>query len=401
MGNSENRIDSLLEAAIEKIQAHDISGALGKLMELVELDSQNVQAINLIASCYYVLGEFERSEACWDNVLRIESANKIAILRLNSFRTPAFQFWLKRYNEALFDVENRNYKTAQNKLRELLEENDGFVSVYQMLGLCYMADKDEKKAIQVWRKGLELDTSNPILTSYLHKSEKTTLENQNQTKQKIVALPVEKSVSRRGNLVWVISGVLCLALCLQIGFSAKNMRTSNKMIEDMQVKIQFLSQIVNKDNTSLATNVVSGEDLHGVNNEEMSMAGSDYDTSREKYYYDTGYSAYVSKDWKTATSNLGMVVSMHTNSYLNREALYFLARTYYLTKNYSNAEKFYLEYLQKFPDSNYYDDSLYYLGCVYYYTGDKEKAIDMFQQLETFEPESGYISSELFKKVMN
>ena len=57
------------------------------------------------------------------------------------------------------------------------------------------------------------------------------------------------------------------------------------------------------------------------------------------------------RDWKNAASNLGVVVSMQTGSYLNREALYHLARTYYLQEDYDQAEKYYLLYLDRFPAS--------------------------------------------------
>lgn len=401
--NSENRISGMLEEAIQKIQEHNISAALEKLLELVELDRENVKAINLIASCYYVLGEFERAEACWEKVIQIDSLNKIAASRLNSLRTPSFQFWIKRYKDVLTDVENRDYQGAKNKLRQLLEENDGFVSIYQLLGLCYMVESDKKKATQVWRKGLELDVSNPVLAKYLREASKSNTDLASQDKM-IKPDNRKGSTTKRGNLVWVIAGVLCLALCLQIGISVKNTRSSNKMINDMQVKIQQLSQKVNNaEEVVPAASTVdnqSPKEITGKNDNEMMMAGSDYDTSTEEYYYNTGYQAYVDKDFKTAVSNLGVVVAMQTHSYLNREALYFLARTYYLQEDYANAEKSYLKYLQEFPDSNYYDDSLFYLGCVYYRTGKSENAAAMFKQLEELKPDSGYASTELFKKVM-
>jgi len=94
------------------------------------------------------------------------------------------------------------------------------------------------------------------------------------------------------------------------------------------------------------------------------------------------------------------VVAMQTHSYLNREALYYLARINYLNMDYKNAEKYYLKYLKEFPDSNYYDDSLFYLGCVYHFLGKGDRSVKIFQRLKELEPRSGYVHTELFQEVM-
>ena len=130
------------------------------------------------------------------------------------------------------------------------------------------------------------------------------------------------------------------------------------------------------------------------------MEGSHYDVEQEEHYYLAGYQAYQAKDWKNAASNLGVVVSMQTGSYLNREALYYLARTYYLQEDYDQAEKYYLLYLDRFPASNYFDDSLFYLACTYYFSDRSQQAQEVLQQLEEWDPNSGYLSSSLYRTMI-
>ena len=129
------------------------------------------------------------------------------------------------------------------------------------------------------------------------------------------------------------------------------------------------------------------------------MEGTHYDVEQEEHYYLAGCTPI--KDWKTAESNLGVVVSMQSGSYLNREALYYLARTYYVQNKYEEAEKYYQLYLDLFPDSNYYDDSLFYLACTYHYTGRHQQAQEVLQQLKELDPANGYLSSELYKTIVN
>ncbi|NLB88480.1 MAG: hypothetical protein GX790_04535, partial [Syntrophomonadaceae bacterium] len=54
MGN--DKIDSLLELALNKLPDNDISGALEILNEASEIEPSNVELFNLKAHCYYMLG---------------------------------------------------------------------------------------------------------------------------------------------------------------------------------------------------------------------------------------------------------------------------------------------------------------------------------------------------------
>jgi tetratricopeptide (TPR) repeat protein len=125
-------VNNLLKDALERFQKRDISGVLDKLNEAVEVEPDNIEAINLMGSCHYVLGNFEKAEACWNTVISLEPSNQGAAMKLAAFNSPSFRFWLKRFNEAVSRVENRDYEGAKAILRILLKENDGFVIVYQL-----------------------------------------------------------------------------------------------------------------------------------------------------------------------------------------------------------------------------------------------------------------------------
>lgn len=410
MKEKENRPgNELCNVALEKTRKHEISFALDDLLKGLELDPENVKIINLIAYCYYVLGDFEMAEACWQRVMEIEPGNEIAVSRLDDFRSPSFQFWLKRYNAAIREVENKNYESARQLLRQLMEEHEGFVGVYQILGLCYLASSDKTNARKAWEKGLEFDLSNKSLLTYLNSGEKkdrTVLTESEPKKKWLMPSPL----LNKNNLVWVVSGFLCLALLIQSGWYLNSNRSSKKMISDMKVQIQDLTGRVeqdkessavfkNMDDKAIADDEVIADD-EAIADDETLMAGSYYDVEQEKHYYDEGYNAYLESDWKKASSNLEMVVAMQSNSYLNREALYYLARVFYLDSDYENAEKYYLRYVNEFPDSNYTDDSLFYLGCIYHFTGCSDKAIEKFKKLQEIEPHSGYVMTNIFQELM-
>lgn len=406
--NEIRQVETMVEKALAKMHHHDISGALEELLQAVDMEPENVRIINLIASCYLILGEFERARACWEMVLRIDEGNTDASNRLEACAAPAFQSWLKRYHNALTRMDSRNYKLAAELLRQLMEENDGFVSLYELLGLCYLALSEVEMARKVWQKGLELDRSNQALLTYLEeKTQPTVAQQEISTSKREVAATTDKRGFRYYGLIWGAVGILCLALLVPTshyitqkhGNALKPPVNHKKIIStnpQEDKKDGASSIMVTTDGLSFSSNA-SGENASAPSNlkkdEQINLS--------EEVYYDKGLAAYLKADWEQASASLKEVVNMQSGSYLNREALYYLARTKYLSGNLDEAREYYLRYLKEFPASNYYDDSLYYLGCIYHRSGDDKEARKVFKQLEQIEPDSGYLSTSLFKQVMN
>ncbi|KUG02923.1 hypothetical protein ASZ90_019700 [hydrocarbon metagenome] len=384
------------QTALEKIQEHNLSAALEIILETVGYEPENMALINLLADCYYYLGEFDRAKACWEEVLRLNPANQEAKNKIGRYKTPSFQSWLKRYKHALYNIEQKNYEAALGSLRELLGENDGFVSVYQFLGLCYMACAEYDQARIVWQKGLERDIGNETLSDYLNmisdKNEKTldaTVEEKQVSKRKVgTNLPIQKAAL-------ALTAAACLLLLFKTGVTPDQGKAFQNQDATLSGQVAAHEAI---DEKAAEDSPVSSNNL--LIEEERSRGGSDYDLEKEKVYYREGYNAYQEGNLKKATSNLGVVVSMNTGNYLNREALYYLARSCYLQKNYEEAEAYYLQYLEQFPGTNYYDDSLFYLGVVYDATGQEEKAVEALTEMQRISPNCGYESSDFFKSVM-
>lgn len=384
-----NQVDELLNSAAAGLQQHDISAALDQLLEAYRLMPDHLPVLNLTGRCYQILGEFERAERCWQEVKGMDADHPVAESNLNEFYRPAFQFWLKRYRQALTLVEKKKFYEARVLLRQLMEEHDEFVALYQVLGLCHLAEGDRVEAHRIWKKGLEIDRSNPRLKQYLQMPERKV--------PVLDPIPAEEPAKRQPlisrNRLLVVTGILCLALVVQTGTLMNTRRQSSEFMQDAQQRIRQLSEKINQP----AVKVSQTPPLPAE--EEMSLGGDQFDTAQEEHYFRTGYGAYQQGRWSTAVSNLGVVVSMNTGSYLHREALYYLARTYYVQNDYGQAERFYVQYLQDFPDSNYYDDTLFYLACTYYYSGRLQSAQETLDRLAELYPESGYLSAPVYQSI--
>lgn len=380
----------VLELALDKLVKSDISGAL-QMLEGAKLNGLlPIELINLQADCYYLLGDFFQAKKCWEQVLEVETQNKLAFHKLELFSSPSFQFWLKRYYEAIKEIENKNFLNAQKILLALLAEQDNFVSLYQLLGLTYLALNDEKNAIRVWRTGLKIDISNPELVRYINSPKKSVKKARSATKEQMSVNNSSKNLK-----LYIASGFFALLLLLQMGYSLDQGKGYQATINNLQSKISSLSKELNSTGEAVLT-MADTEDL--VAESDIIV---DTDIIEEGEYYQTGYQAYLAKDYNTAINDLSKVVAISSKTYINREGLYYLALSYYVSRDYENAKDYYYKYLEEFPDTNYTDESLYYLAGVYYYTNDLISAKSMLDELDAYDPNSGYKSTELYLKIRN
>lgn len=399
-----NQMEIWRNQVLEMLCQQDISGAVKKLKEAFYIMPHDIQTLNLMGNCCYILGEFEKAESYWHEVLQYEPNNKIARSKLRNFKAPAFKFWLKRYYNALALIQNREYEKAKEILHELLQENDSFISVYKFLGLCYKELGEGTDALKVWRQGLKLDKNNEELQGYIADTvnkNKLPFELKPDVEGEIVFKGLKLPFKfNKNKITWAVAGIASLALTVQIVSSLGNNDLPAHDAKTVSAVTELKDNKITDGKKTVPVLNSTGGLLADTYGEEMTAEGSDYDESREMSYYTEGYKAYKKGNLKAAITNLSVVVSMHSGSYINREALYYLARTYYVQNDYDNAEKYYLEYLRLFPDSNYYDESLYYLASLYYKKGEAEKARDMFLQLKNLYPQSGYITTDLYKSVM-
>ncbi|MGE5391817.1 MAG: tetratricopeptide repeat protein [Deltaproteobacteria bacterium] len=385
----EPQVEKVLDNAHRALNNNDISLALQYFLQAAEFSPEDIEIINHVARCYYVLGEFDRALACWNLALVTDPTDTEALRSTGEFNDLPFQFWLKRYREAVSELENRNYQKAGDMLSDLITEQDGFVSLYQLLGLCHFAESDIESARRVWSRGLTLDIANPILLKYLamHREElgEISLE------------PLSGGSRRRLLKTASWSLVACLGLFLLIQMGLGFYRHSGLAVLPGQARNTQSQQ----QHSSVAGTVNKATPLRSPGFAEDSNQGDQYETGREAEYYRKGYSAYLERDWPTACSNLGVVVAMNSGSYINREALYYLAQSYYLRKDYKQARDHFEKYLAVYPKSDYIDDSLYYMGCSAIAEKDYTAAREAFTRLGQVDPRSGYFTTKQYQNFIN
>lgn len=386
--NREEKFTELYESAVGNLRQHNITRTVEFLLQARELKEDTVQIDTLLGSCYMVLGEYEKAVACWQHILTINPNHKSAHQNLELYNRPSNQIWIKKYKQAVAEVEKKNYHIAGDMLKSLLLEQDGHVALYQLLGLCCLAEGNRDEAIKMWQRGLELDRSNTALHDYMESLPSI---------RKIDIIPAnsgedKEKKGRRTRLVWAASGVLLVFLAVPAVFYI------NQITDSEYSGTRITKQ--NEQTVIAPSKEIKPDSMPDQSITNLSPAGSDYDVEKEEQYYYGGRKAYLSRDWKNAVDNYSMVVGMATGSYLNREALYYLARTNYLRGELGQAEQYYIKYLKEFSGTAYHDDSLFFLGCIYSRQNNLPRAQEVFRQLRNIAPDSGYLSSDLYRKVM-
>lgn len=398
-------INPLLDAAEEYYQLHNVSRSLFCYKQALEWDVPDLRLWKGLANCHFVLGDFDKALQYWEKAAEMDEPDEEVESKLSLLRSPAFQSWLKRMSEAVKTVEIKDYPRARDLFKDLLEEKDGVVSLYQILGLSHMACADPDSARRVWSKGLQFDSSNPMLRKYLQslhdieKSREPEIEPEEEVKptyRRFIA----------GSTAVVILGCLGFLLFSHWGI------VSHKLLPQMapanppaytavptEPEPGAVPAVVKLEAGAPSRGVVrdSGRtDLSG----NGSTVGSRTDNRGEWQLYREGFTDYLRSDLHGARRAFTIVVGRSSGSYINRESLYYLARINYLIGEHNEAEACFQRYLEQFPRTDYYDESLYYLGCIYHKTGREEQARVMLRKLAAVQPNSGYLSSKNSREIL-
>ncbi len=397
MNNNHETTQEHLELALAKMEEREISAALAVLNEHMEAD--DVRWLEAAGECCYRLGDFKQAVSWWEQARETKTASGPVLKRLAEIRKPSFQFWMKRFEEAIDLMERKNFAAAMERLQELKLEKDGFVSLYELLGLCYLANGDRSRARQAWNKGLEIDKSHQNLLGYLAATTAAGKSNLPQVPVAVKAKAEERKYHSKS--LQLLAGAACLMVILGVAAWQQNSVPAVSR-QAIQAPLQTVARAdYPSPETPAAVEQKPFEEGLGQDYGEEQMGGTWYDEGQAKHYYQAGFQAYRKGDFKNASSNLGMVVSMGRQDYLHREAQYYLARISFLQKDYVRAERLYNSYLDLFPNTNYYDDSLFYLGWVYNELGQTDKTRECFKRLDEQSEPGGYQTTPLYKRVMN
>lgn len=417
--------------ALNKYQNGFIDEAIDICEEVISISIKNKAAINLKGLLYYFKGNLEGSKSLWKLNYEVNN-DEVARKYLQNIKEDENRFVL--YTKAIALIKELKVKNALELLIKCRESDYNCINVNNAMATCYISMGDYSNAIKNVNRVFELDKNN---------------ETSNNNKKMLIKNGVSrKEFNKKNNSSKrLIVSVASLFICVIIGItgttkfkqylSGKNKQaanlTSTSSLEDNKEKIikdnlneKDIDKLNNSQNINLdkkdTSNTAIPSQQPNKQPEKVAPSKKSIENSTQnskvnqktnensvvknnvknntasekegvKYFYNQGkYELKTNINFNKAIDNLSKAYNYGEKEYLYPHVVYLLGTAYEGKKDYKNASKYYLEYMNKFSKGNYTEEVLYRLAIM-----NKETNMDSAKQyaekLASTYPNSQYNNS--------
>lgn len=377
--------------SLELVKSNKISKAVELIEKCLKYYAKDVQVLNLMGMCQYMLCDFDKAYFYWSKSLVCDTENNRAKYYLDVLNSDNFKMVIEKYNLAIDNVNNFRYKDAISVLEEIRQLNKELIEPYVIIGLCYYELNEYSLAKDYIEYALTLDKDNTKYLTYLNEINNKNVSNNksNKLKNNIIAF----------SLVFLLSIITSL---LYYQKHNKDIQISNQTRE-YQKKIQEVSlalktsktdynrlkkEFENEKHKNDMINAKSGLDNEKISNNK-SFSGSESEVFKSAILY------FKNQEYGEAIDRFQYIVSKGIEESLVAESTYYIAVCYEKKENYKTAEKYYSSYISKYYEKNYYDDSLYNYGLMLYKRGDRDTAKKVLYKLQQEVPNSIFVNSKV------
>lgn len=378
--------------ALEMIQDNDITNAIKELEKSIDLYSSDTDTLNLLGLCLYYKGNFNEALKYWSLSIKIEETANPAVRYISMMKSEDNHQLISLYNQAIEHAGNGNMINAIEILKNTIGPNYTTIEPLIFIGLCYMDLEKYDEALDYFRKAEALDSGDERLRKYIMSCQKQILNENNYKKRKNIRAKITIAIT---SILILASGVIFYQFKY---YNNKYEQVINKYNTDIRAVVADRNSLEDKYNLLLR----DYEELKSIRNKEnVEIIKTDFiNQKQEQEYFNKGINYYNNSDYINARTYFENLLSNGVELNLIRETTYFLAITYEKLGQIDHAIDAYTEYINKYPNSNYYDDSLYNLGLLYYQSGNRVKAIEVLNKLYNENPDSIFVNSKV-KYILN
>lgn len=412
MEKYKNLAYSYYNQAINLLEKHKITEAINELKKAVRIYDQDLDILNLLGVCYYYKCDFKKAKKIWKKSSKLKNDNNPAAEYIRLLKSEKIKAFLEEFNHSIELIQKENYNYAAAILSKINKEWDELLEPYLLLSLIYMKRGEYLEAQSLLKEAQELDQSNFRVKEYLiHVQEKlnknqSTQISKNHLENKKNSVSTKKLVGLKKLAVASIIILLLLGVFYNYQQNIIKLYTDkvlayNRELNDIQQKTESfreeLTEIKNEnkfleeENMALKNNskkrTENIENLRGqakdLSSEKESLAAENknlnYELSRIIFYteqelFNRAVNLYRENNFSDAKTIFKNIYDSGSADYLQRESLFFLANTELKLNNQKDSVKYFKEYAEEFPTSNYHDDVLYNLGMILNKRGEKEEA---------------------------
>lgn len=374
--------------ALDCVKDNKISKAVKLLEKCLRYYARDIESLNLMGICEYMLCNFDKAYFYWCKSLTYDTENNRAGYYLDFLNSDEFKVLIEKYNLAIDNINNLKYEDAINLLKEITKLNTELVEPYIISGLCYYKLGKYDLAKEYIQCALSMDKENAKCLIYLNEMNSkyiTSGDKNNKFNNKII-------------------GACCIIVFLLIAIYVlyyehyKYIQISSKLIEyknklnDSNLALEKSKAEYSKAENELKNekqknDVFNIEDNKGVNNKKFNGSESEI--------FKNGILNFKNQEYSQAIDNFKYIVSDGIEEDLVAESTYYLAVCCEKKENYKMAEKYYNTYISNFVGENYYDDSLYNYGLMLYRQGYKDNAKKVLKKLQQQFPNSIFVNSKV------
>ncbi len=397
--------------AYENIEKKNISCAYDYLSRSLKCFSGDMETLNLIGLCAYLLCNFSEAYAYWTESTNLVPEDNRAKEYVQYIKSDDFNSLLYEYNMGLDYIKEQKYSEAIEKFKYILHYNPHFIEPYKIIGLCYSVLNDHGEAMEYWQEAYTRDIGCITVQSYmlsLHQQKNYKFNRQGVTLRKtgLYMLVIAMLVS---GLFYSFYQNIQVNKEYQITKQAIVLRDGviidqRKLISDSYYHKNHVLEQYN--------NILM--ELDELKNEYADASQSRKDDKIEQpiddkivLYIDQEYLVFKNAIRYLRTGDRIQALELFENIIDNglekkliAESIYFSARIYEKEGNVSEAIRRYHEYIEKYYDSNYYDDSLYHGALLLYKSGKKDDARVLLSKLAREKPDSIFNNSRV-KDILN
>ena len=399
---------------LKKALDNDITNAIVNLKKSLFWNKYNIVSYNLLGLLYYKIGNIGDALKEWiiaSSLDKEDSTSKSYIEKIQ--RKPkeleSYKESINLYNKALDHLAGKNRDVAIIRLKKAININSNLAEARILLALCYMEDKNFKKAREQLINAIKIDGGNIKTHRYLFMLNEEANSNDIYEEKKIKekkAHKIDKSIRSSTRsvftnyILYFLLGAFIMLVAEKFliqptqieGYTNEmNMIIGQKEEEERkfdEFKKEYISKVAelqktntslqkkNKENESLIDRyiiddklqeaskysdeneyVLAASTIYGINKllleEDQNKI---YEKVKEKSYkkaadilYREGLQYYNNQDYVSSKIAFEKVIVYDKESWIVRKSMYYLAEIEYTLGNLNQANNYYKKVIEGFP----------------------------------------------------
>lgn len=305
-GKDNNIVNDLYELssicyndALKELAHNRLSSAIELLNKSVQINSRNIEALNLLGLCYFQKGQFSLAFTNWIYSINEKDYNNPAHEYLNEIDSSGYinkiKISVEGYNKSIDFINDNNEKFAIMQLKKVVKLIPNFFDATLLLSVLLIQEREYREAYKILKNILYIDSSNTEALRYKSEIEKHILKESNYPEKSKDNYKVSEkgmnSISIGNRVLSIIIGfIIGVCFILIIAYPAiKNNQTSttkdifvdkNREILDMKAKIDEIQ----KERDELKTKVSELKSINEKNaKDNKNIIDAIYNSAKQRY----------------------------------------------------------------------------------------------------------------------